>query len=177
MQAFRRVGRLRPHLYQYLLQFSRTLSASSRLLKGKDPSKTGTIFVPAVSKPKPSSFRASPVKDKQDIDSPSPTSRRLAGTIDAYGRLRLEQLRLLSQTGPLSGRTVEVFRDRFGLGLAKLNRILRENRVIAESKTYSERYPPHEVRNMRKSKAHRRRFAQGVARLANIVLRMRRKSY
>ena len=176
MQAFRSVARLKPNVGQCLPRFSRTLSTSPRLLDGKDPSTTGAIFVPAASTTKPS-FRGSPVKDPEDIDTRPSTSRSPGGTVDKYGSLRQEQLRLLSQTGPLSGRTVEVFWDRFGLGMAKLNRILRENQVIAESRTYSERYPPHEVRNMRKSKAHRRRFAQGVARLANIVLRMRRKSY
>jgi len=176
MQAFRSIARQQLTFRQCLPRFSRTLSVSPRLLEGKDPSTTGAIFVPAASTTK-ASFRSSPVKDPEDIDTRPTTSRSLGGTVEKYADLRRQQLRLLSQTGPLSGRTVEVFGDRFGLGMAKLNRILRENQVLAESRTFSERYPPHEVKNMRRSKAHRRRFAQGVARLANIVLRMRRKAY
>jgi hypothetical protein len=63
------------------------------------------------------------------------------------------------------------------MGLAQLAKILKVNNVRRESDKYAERLAPHTVREERRSKNHRRRFAQGVARMASIVLRMRRKSY
>jgi ribosomal protein S21 len=164
------MARLKPGISYPFVLFSHSFSTSPHLLNGRP------TFVPAKS---PSaahkSWNESPVKeaptDTEVLNAPS------RGTIDRYAGLGEEEFRLMPRTGPMSGRTVAVFRDRVGMGMARLNRILKANNVVNESKRYMERLPPHLVRNRKRAAAHRRRFAQGVARMAGIVLRMRRKSH
>jgi hypothetical protein len=61
--------------------------------------------------------------------------------------------------------------------LGKLRVITRDNKVQEEAQKARVRYKPSDARKMLRSKRHRIRFKQGVGRLAEIVLRMRRKSF
>jgi hypothetical protein len=63
------------------------------------------------------------------------------------------------------------------VALAQLNRIAQDNNIREENRKSRVRYKPSDARQMLRSKRHRIRFKQGVARLAEIVLQMRKKSY
>jgi hypothetical protein len=175
MLVARSFARLKPGVSPSLLVFNRTLSTSPRLLQDDNlPSSTPNIFVPTPSTPK-TPFRDSPIKDDHFV--PSTPAYRSRSSVEEYGKLQLVRERLLASTGPQSGRSVECKPGRFNMALASLTKILRVNEVRREADKYKERVTPHDVREKRRSRNHRRRFAQGVARMANIVLRMRRKSY
>jgi small subunit ribosomal protein MRP21 len=174
MFVARSFARLKPSVSPSLL-LNRTLYISPRLLQDDNPpSSTPNIFVPTPSTAK-EPFRQSPIKN--EVYAPQTPQYRTENSVDDYASLQRIRERLLVSTGPISGRTVECRRDRFGMALAQLARILKANNVRRESEKYKERNTPHTVREVRRSQNHRRRFAQGVARMANIVLRMRRKSY
>lgn len=90
---------------------------------------------------------------------------------------QFEEARRLVQTGKLSGRTVSCPMGKMGMAFSTLNKIIKENGIREEFSNSRERLTPSEARRQLRAKRHRRRFKQGVARLANIVLRMRKKSY
>ena len=146
------------------------LSISRQLLHDQ-PKPQSKLFVPAPPPGTRPSFKDSPV---------SPTADRQIYTskveATAYGGRRLEA-RVLPQTGRFSGRTVECKNGRLRVALTKLYRIARDNNIREEAFKARVRYKPSVARQRLRSKRHRIRFKQGVARLAEIVLRMRKKSY
>jgi len=138
--------------------------------EGKPPKPPTTYFIPAAVNTTPS-FRDSPIK--------SPTSNSFSNlptaiTIDNIGQLTRAQL---PQTGKYTGRTVSCTIGRADLALATLNRISKDNRIQDEWQESKVRYKPSKARQLLRSKRHRIRFNQGIARLVNIVLQMRKKSY
>jgi hypothetical protein len=135
-----------------------------------------TIFVPTTPSTKRTSFsKESPLKQPalEGIEE-TPPPEIPAVSIDNY--LDFET-RMLPQTGKLSGRTVSCPTGKMNMALGQLSRILRENKVQQEWSSHHERLKPSEARRKLRAKRHRVRFKQGVARLANIVLRMRKKNY
>jgi len=149
----------------------------SRCLRQQTNSNSqSTIFVPTTPSTERTSFsKESPLKQPalegiEETSLPEPP----AVSIDNY--LDFEA-RMLPQTGKLSGRTVSCPTGKMNIALGQLSRILRENKVQQEWSSHHERLKPSEARRKLRAKRHRVRFKQGVARLANIVLRMRKKNY
>ena len=134
------------------------------------------IFVPkAPSKGRTAFSIESPTKHAgvKDIEGmPLPEAPQVS--IDNYFKF---ETRRLPQTGKLSGRTVSCPMGRMNMAFATLNRIIRDNKIKEEWASRRERLKPSEALRKLRSKRHRIRFKQGVARLANIVLRMRKKNY
>lgn len=145
------------------------LSISRQLLQDQ-PKPQSKLFVPAPPPGTRPSFKDSPVSPRADRE--IYTSKVKA---TPYGA-RLEA-RVLPQTGRFSGRTVECKNGGLRMALVKLNRIARDNNIRGEALKARVRYKPSVARQRLRSKRHRIRFKQGVARLAEIVLRMRKKSY
>ena len=147
-------------------------SSYRALHQEKKSSPSSPFFIPAASvNPKPS-FKDSPIKSVNSENSFLESTRQI--TIDNFSEF--DQKRF-PQTGKYSGRTVSCQIGRFEQALSTLNKITRENRVAEEHKRSLVRYTPSRARQILRSGRHRIRFKQGVARLANIVLGMRKKSY
>lgn len=137
---------------------------------------SSAIFIPTVSANAKPSFKQ------------SPTSQSLAEDNKVYGSSsdyyspsisidNFLETRQLPQTGPLSGRSVSCRPGRLGFALSQLNKIARDNNIVGERRKSDQRFKPSTARQMLRSKRHRIRFKQGIARLAEIVLKMRKKSY
>lgn len=149
----------------------RTFSISPRPLRQPDSNSPSSMFYPRASNPGRTAFKNSPLK-KSDSQELLPQNPKLS--IDNF--LDYEAKRF-PQTGKLSGRTVSCPPGKINMALSTLNRIIRENGIIEEFRNSRERLPPNEARRKLRAKRHRIRFKQGISRLANIVLRMRRKCY
>jgi hypothetical protein len=150
----------------------RNLSISQRVLQDSNKP-SNAIFIPAAPTNSKPSFKQSPV-------SQTPTEEDNvynSGPEFSMERALLHQAQKLPQTGPISGRSVSFRPGHMGSGIFKLNQIVRENDIVMENRKFRERYPPSTARRMLRSKRHRIRFKQGVARLVEIVLKMRKKSY
>lgn len=154
--------------------FQRTpFSVSRSLLQGNSSNTQRAIFVPSAPSTERTAFsKQSPIKQQglEGISEASPP----AVSIDNYSSFETQWL---PETGKLSGRTVSCPIGRISPALYTLNRIIHENKIREEFHDSYERLKPSEARRRLRAKRHRRRFKQGVARLANIVLRMRKKNY
>ena len=144
-------------------------STSRQLLAGGSSNSQSAIFVPAAPSGARPSFKDSPIRGPDRVLGDPKTSQPNL-SIDNYAS------RVLPPTGVRSGRSVSCPQGKLAIGLSLLKRIIRDNQVSNDSKV-RERLPPHEARRNLQSKRHRRRFKQGIARLAGIALRMRRRSY
>ena len=148
-----------------------------RCLHENDNSTSQTaIFVPTAPSIGRTAFsKESPIKQPalECIDE-TPLPETPAVSIDNF--LDFET-RMPPQTGKLSGRTVSCPIGKMNMAFGTLNRIIRENKIREEWQASHERLKPSESRRKLRAKRHRIRFKQGVARLANIVLRMRKKNY
>ena len=143
------------------------------LLEEQKPKPRSPYFLPTASVNTRPAFKDSPVKSISTEDSLLESPLHI--TVDNIERY--EEKQKLPQTGKYSGRTVSCQIGRMGQALNILNKITRDNRVAEEWQRSRVHYPPSTARRMLRSRRHRIRFKQGVARLANIVLRMRKKSY
>jgi hypothetical protein len=147
-------------------------STSRQLLAGGSSNPQSAIFVPAAPSGARPSFKDSPIRGPdRGLGDPKTSQPNLS-----VDNLSEYAFRVLPQTGVTSGRSVSCLKGRLEVGLSFLKPILRDNKV-AEGSRVRDRLPPHAARHILQSKRHRRRFKQGVARLAGIALRMRRRSY
>jgi hypothetical protein len=153
------------------------LSISRCLLQPVDSNSQSSIFVPTASTTGRTPFsRESPVKQPElDAIDGAASGETQRVSIDNFHQF--EEARRLVQTGKLSGRTVSCPMGKMGMAFSTLNKIIKENGIKEEFSNSRERLTPSEARRQLRAKRHRRRFKQGVARLANIVLRMRKKSF
>jgi hypothetical protein len=147
-------------------------STSRQLLAGGSSNSPSAIFVPAAPSGARPSFKDSPIRGPE---------RGLGDPKNSQPNLSIDNLseyasRVLPQTGVTSGRSVSCAPGKLEVGLSMLKPIIRENNVADDSRV-RDRLPPHAARRNLQSKRHRRRFKQGIARLASIALRMRRRSY
>jgi hypothetical protein len=147
-------------------------STSRQLLAGGSSNSQSAIFVPAAPSGARPSFKDSPIRGPdRGLGDPKTSQPNLSiDNLSEYAS------RVLPQTGVTSGRSVSCPKGRLEVGLSLLRPILRDN-TVAEDSRVRDRLPPHQARYILQSKRHRRRFKQGVARLAGIALRMRRRSY
>jgi len=158
------------HPPQQVPKFSFSMSRRFLVNGGSNP--PSARFVPAAPSGVKSSFKDSPIRSPdRRLRDPKPSQPNLS-----VDNLAKYASRVLPQTGVTSGRSVSCPPGKLGVGLSLLSRIIRDNNVAAESKV-RDRVPPHEARRILQSKRHRRRFRQGIARMAGIALRMRRRSY
>lgn len=149
-----------------------SFSTSRRLLDNGRSTSPSAIFVPAALSGAKPSFKDSPIRGPdRGLGGPKPSQPNLS-----VDNLAEYASRILPQTGVTSGRSVSCPPGKLAVGLSLLGRIIRDNNVATESKV-RDRVPPHEARRILQSKRHRRRFRQGIARMAGIALRMRRRSY
>lgn len=149
-----------------------SFSISRWLLANGRSTSPSAIFVPAALSGGKPSFKDSPIRGPdRGLGGPKPSQPNLS-----VDNLAEYASRILPQTGVTSGRSVSCPPGKLAIGLSLLGRIIRDNNVATESKV-RDRVPPHEARRILQSKRHRRRFRQGIARMAGIALRMRRRSY
>jgi len=149
-----------------------SFSASHRLFVEGSSNPRNPIFVPAAPSGGKHSFKDSPIRGPdRGLGDPKPSSPNLS-----VDNLAEYASRILPQTGVTSGRSVSCPPGKLGIGISMLSRIIRDNGIKAEFRV-KDRVPPHEARRLLQSKRHRRRFRQGIARLAGMALRMRRRSY
>jgi hypothetical protein len=147
-------------------------STSRELLASGSSNSPSATFVPAAPSGTRPSFKDSPIR-RPDRGLGDPKTSQPNLSID---NLSEYASRILPQTGVTSGRSVSCPPGKLRIGLSLLGRILKDNQVLRDSKVRA-RLPPHEARRILQSTRHRRRFRQGIARLAGIALRMRRRSY
>jgi hypothetical protein len=153
------------------------LSISRCLLQPVDSNPQSSIFVPTAPATGRTAFsRESPIK-QPELDTIDGTTSRETRPVSIDNFDQFDEARRLEQTGKLSGRTVSCPMGKMGMAFSTLNKIIKENGIKEEFSNSRERLTPSEARRQLRAKRHRRRFKQGVARLANIVLRMRKKSY
>lgn len=142
----------------------------SRLILQDPPVPRSTMFIPSTTSTRVS-FKDSPIGQAASQDGKPPTKF----TIDNVEEFERGSL---PRTGPTTGRTVLCKPGQFHLAHAKLNLILKEHGLTSSlSPTRQKRLKPSDARRVLRSKRHRTRFNQGIARLVGIVLRMRKKSY
>jgi hypothetical protein len=155
----------------------RHLSISRRAFQD-NAKPSSAIFIPTVSVNAKPSFKQSPTSQPLAEDNKvyGSSSSHYSPSISIDNFLDIET-RQLPQTGPLSGRSVSCRPGRVGTALVQLNKIVRENNIAGEHRKSQQRFKPSTARRMLRSKRHRIRFKQGIARLAEIVLKMRKKSY
>ena len=156
-----------------LILRNRHVCTSRRILEQSDPNFQNSIFTPLPTLKKPT-FKDSPVKPTDSDLWKTNEPPTIKATFDNLTKIENAQL---SRTGKYSGRTVRCPKGKLNLALSSLNRIVRENGVREEFMESKERLPPHEARRKLRSKRHRIRFKQGIARLVGIVMRMRKKSF
>ena len=158
--------------------FSRSpLSISRYLLQPVESNQHNSIFVPPAPTTGRTAFsRESPIK-QPELDTIDGTVSQETRSVSIDNFDQFEEARRLVQTGKLSGRTVSCPMGKMGMAFSTLNKIIKENGIREEFSNSRERLTPSEARRQLRAKRHRRRFKQGVARLANIVLRMRKKCY
>ena len=157
--------------------YKHPLSISRCLHQPGDSNPQNSIFIPTAPSTARTAFsRESPIK-QPELDTFDETGSGGAQSVSIDNYHQFEEARRLAQTGKLSGRTVSCPMGKMGMAFSTLNKIIKENGIKEEFSNSRERLTPSEARRQLRSKRHRRRFKQGVARLANIVLRMRKKSY
>jgi hypothetical protein len=148
----------------------RTFSLSRRVLQD---STHPILFTPASSGTTKPTFKQSPISPSSTQD----TTVLESSYAITYHNFDTFEGASLVKTGPLSGRSIACRPGRVDMALSKLIRIARDNNIWEESRKHARRYKPSTARRMLRSKRHRIRFKQGVGRLAQIVLKMRKKSY
>ena len=170
-RSFGRVQRCLSCINAVAAMKKRPLSVSHRILQDA-PLPRSSIFIPAAPNAR-TSFKDSPISHGIAEDE-SVYNAPIKITIDNIHEFETSAL---PQTGPSSGRTVACTKPGLiGPALTKLSRILRDNKVAAETRA-NVRVKPSAARQQLRSKRHRVRFNQGIQRLVGIVLRMRKKSY
>ena len=147
------------------------LSTSRQLLQDQ-PKRQSTVFVPAASTATRTPFKDSPISQSADRQVYDAGVNKVS--IDNYPKY---EALVLPQTGKYSGRTVRCKPGNMKIALGRLRIITRENKVKEEALKARVRYKPSDARHRLRSQRHRIRFKQGVRRLAEIVLQMRRKSF
>ena len=160
-----------------LFPLRRDISASRQVFQdNKNASKA--LFIPNTSAAnlKPS-FKQSPSLSSQDKTLDNTVFGSKSSTISIDNFYHVGRLSLLPQTGTLSGRTVSCSRGKVAAALSELGKIVRENNIQEEHRKSKQRYKPSTARRMLRSKRHRKRFKQGIARLVEIVLKMKKKSF
>jgi hypothetical protein len=138
------------------------------------PNESNFRYIPRTTEESRHQFKESPVNPSSNgiLEDHTPIRKNIS--VDNAAEMKT---RRLAQTGKFSGRTVSCPKLQWPQALGKLNAILRDNQVSAEWNKSRVRLPPSEARRKLASKRHRIRFNQGVGRLVDIVLRMRKKSY
>jgi len=149
-------------------------SVSHRILQDP-PVHRGPLFTPKPgSKHKRSSWNDSPLGTAVTEDD-ALYARRINVTID---NVRALEKSSLPQTGPTSGRTVSCKPGQFHVANSKLSLILKDHGLFRDLHFAKQRrLKPSDARRELRSRRHRIRFNQGIARLVGIVLRMRKKAY
>jgi hypothetical protein len=151
----------------------RTFSLSQQVFQDSTNLPHPILFTPASSGTTKPTFKQSPISPPSAQD----TKVLESSYAITYHNFDAFEGPSLVKTGPLSGRTVACHPGRVDLALSKLVRIARDNNIWEESRKHARRYKPSTARRILRSKRHRIRFKQGVGRLAQIVLKMRKKSY
>jgi len=152
----------------------RSFTACGYVKQEDDSQEPSTFFVPQASNTRPT-FRESPIKQSEHPEFGNKANGALPNmSIDNYGQYRTN---VFPQTGKLSGRTVACDAGKMGQAISRLNRIIKENKILEEFRSRVERLPPSEVRRELRRKRHRIRFAQGVSRKVGMILRMKGKVY
>lgn len=151
----------------------RTFSLSRWMFQDSTNPSSPIFFTPASTGTTKPTFKQSPISPSSSQD-----TTILESSYDlTYQNFDTVEGRRLVKTGPLSGRTVTCRPGGVDKAISKLSRITRDNDILGESRKHMRRYKPSTARRMLRSKRHRIRFKQGVGRLAQIVLKMRKKSY
>jgi hypothetical protein len=151
----------------------RPFSSYNLLLQESKPKPQGPFFVPKTPTDTAPSFKQSPIRSPTTENFLPESPKRI--TIENIPII--EQARVLPQTGKFSGRTVSCKAGQADRAFVILSQITKDNNIREEWEGSRVRYKPSTARRLLRSKRHRIRFKQGIARLVNIVLRMRKKSY
>ena len=151
-------------------------SSFHRILAPEKPTSQSAIFVPQVQPEARGTFRESPLRRSSsnpvDLSNPEKPQKNISiDNFTYYGT------RILARTGPTSGRSVSCPPGRVRQAISALSKILRDNKVMEEFASYRHRLPPGEKKRQLRRERHRKRFSQGVSRLAGIVMQMRKKRY
>jgi hypothetical protein len=152
--------------------FQRSFSIYAQVQQQKNNLKSqSTFFIPMPSSGGKPKFNESPIESAEKHDTNAPTEVSPAFRPIDYPR------QSVPLTGPVSGRSVACKIGRPERAFKELKYILKVNEIQNELAKRKERLPPGEARRELRSRRHRIRFKQGIARLVGIVMRMRKKSF
>jgi hypothetical protein len=154
----------------------RAFSLSRWMFQDSTNPSSPIFFTPASTGTTKPTFKQSPISLSSSQDT-TVLESSYPFTYDNFDNFNTVKGQSLVKTGPLSGRTVTCRPGGVDKAISKLSRITRDNDILGESRKHMRRYKPSTARRMLRSKRHRIRFKQGVGRLAQIVLKMRKKSY